>query len=47
MHKPESVLENETHKICWDFKIQTDPSILKTRPSFIKQEEKNLLFSEF
>ena len=22
MHKPESVLENETHKILWDFKIQ-------------------------
>ena len=24
MHKPESVLENEMHKIPWDFEIQTD-----------------------
>ena len=24
MHKPESVLENEMHKILWDFKVQTD-----------------------
>ena len=24
MHKLEFVLENETHKILWDFEIQTD-----------------------
>ena len=24
MHKPESFLVNETHKILWDFEIQTD-----------------------
>ena len=24
MHNPESVRENETHKILWDFEIQTD-----------------------
>ena len=24
MHNPESVLENEAHKILWDFEIQTD-----------------------
>ena len=24
MHKPESVLENEMHKILWAFEIQTD-----------------------
>ena len=24
MHNPESVLENETHKLLWDFEIQTD-----------------------
>ena len=24
IHKPESVLENGTHKILWDFEIQTD-----------------------
>ena len=28
MHKPESVRENETHKILWDFKIQTNNQIL-------------------
>ena len=25
MHNTESVLENETYKILWDFQIQTDP----------------------
>ena len=24
MHNPESTLENEMHKILWDFVIQTD-----------------------
>ena len=24
MHKPESTLENETHKILWHFETQTD-----------------------
>ena len=24
LHKPESVQENEMHKILWDFEIQTD-----------------------
>ena len=24
MHNPESVLENEMHKLLWDFDIQTD-----------------------
>ena len=27
IHKPESVQENEIHKIFWDFEIQTDPLI--------------------
>ena len=30
-HKPESVLENDTHKILWDFEIQTDPLISDRR----------------
>ena len=25
MHNPESVLENVSHKILWDFEIQTSP----------------------
>ena len=32
MHKPESVLENETFKILWDFEIQTD-HLIPTRKS--------------
>ena len=27
MHNPESILENETHKVLWDFEIQTDLQI--------------------
>ena len=33
MHKPEYVLENKTHKIHWEFKIQTDNSIPARRPN--------------
>ena len=33
MHKPESVLENETHKILCDFERQTSNPGQKTRPS--------------
>ena len=32
IHKPESVLENETHKILWDFKIQTGHLIPARKP---------------
>ena len=32
MHKPESVEYNETHKILWDFKIQTDHLLPTRRP---------------
>ena len=28
MHNPASVLENETHKLLWDFEIQTDLPIV-------------------
>ena len=35
MHKPESVLENETHNILWDFEVQTDPLILARRPDLV------------
>ena len=27
IHKPESVLENKSHKILWDFELQTDDRI--------------------
>ena len=44
MHKPEYVLENETHKVLWDFEIQMDPKILAKRP---QQEIINKKIREF
>ena len=35
MHNPESVVENDMHKLLWDFEIQTDHQILAGRPDFI------------
>ena len=32
MHNPEPVLENDTHKILWDFDMQTDHLITARRP---------------
>ena len=31
-HKPEAVLENESHQVSWDFVIQTNPVISAIRP---------------
>ena len=35
MHNSESMLENETHKLLWNFEIQTDPQISARRPDLI------------
>ena len=35
MHKPVPVLENDTHKLLWDFKIHTDHQISARRPDLI------------
>ena len=35
MHNPESVLENDTYKLLWDFDIQTDHLILARRLDLI------------
>ena len=35
MHNPESVLENETHKLLWDFEIQTDQLISDRRSDLV------------
>ena len=43
MHKAESVRENGSHKILWDFQIQTDHVISTRRPDFViinKRKEK-------
>ena len=35
MHHPAPVLENDTHKLLWDFNIQTDQLIPARRPDLI------------
>ena len=35
MHNPTPVLENDTHKLPWDFDIQTDQLTLAKRPDLI------------
>ena len=43
MHNPAPVLENDTHKLLWDFDIQTDHLIPARRPDLIiinKKKEK-------
>ena len=35
MHNPESVLQNDTHKIPWDFEIQRDRLIPAGRPDLV------------
>ena len=35
MHNPAPVLENATHKLLWDFNIQTDHLIPERRPDLI------------
>ena len=40
MHNPESILENETNKIPWDFEIQTDHLFSARRPDLMIVEKK-------
>ena len=35
MHKPAPLPENDTHKLLWDFDIQTDHLISARRPDLI------------
>ena len=35
MHNPAAVLENDAHKLRWDFDIQTDHPISARRPDLI------------
>ena len=35
MHNPAPVLENDSHKLLWDFNIQTDHLITARRPDLI------------
>ena len=40
MHNPASVLENDTHKLLWDFDIQTNHLISARRPELIITKKK-------
>ena len=35
MHNPEPILENDAHKLLWDFDIQTDHLISARKPDLI------------
>ena len=41
MHNPEPVLENDSHKLLWNFNIQTDHLISARRPDLIIIKKKN------
>ena len=40
MHNPVPVLENNTHKLLWDFNIHTDHLISTRRPDLIMMNKK-------
>ena len=42
MHNPAPVLENATHKLLWDFNIQTDHLIPARRPGLIIINKKKI-----
>ena len=48
-HEPESVVENDTCKVLWDFAIQTDHVIEARRPDLIliKKEENTCIIVDF
>ena len=49
MHNPAPVLENDTHKLLWDFKIQTDQLIPARRSDLIiiNKKKKNYKIVDF
>ena len=52
MHNPAAFLENDTHKLSWDFDIETDPLISARKPDFTiinkkkKKKEKKREFAK-
>ena len=44
MDKKESSLENETHKVLWDFEIQRDNLIPARRPDLLMINKKEKQF---
>ena len=48
LYNPEFVLENEMHKLLWDFNIQTSPNLgLMTRPRDSLQKKRTSQIVEF
>ena len=49
MYNPESVLENETHKVVWDFEIQANHLILARKPDqvIVNQKERTCQIVDF
>ena len=52
MHKPESIRENDTYKILYDFEIETDHLIPARWPDHVlirkkKKKKKNLPYNGF
>ena len=43
MRNLESVQENETHKILWNFEIETDHLVLTRRPNLVTVNKKENL----
>ena len=47
MHSPAPVLENVTHKLLWDFDIQTDHLISARKPDLIIINNKKREYAKF
>ena len=47
MHNRAPVLENDTHKLLWDFNIQTDHLIPARRPDLIKKKKRTSKIVDF
>ena len=47
MHNLESVLENETHNVLWDFEIQINPPGRGPRGVIVKAVDSGIVVSEF
>ena len=49
IHNPDFVLENEIHKLLWNFDIQTDPLISVKRPDqvIISKKKRNFQTVDF
>ena len=44
MHNPAAVLENDSHKLLWDFNLQTDHLIPAKRPDLIIINKKKIIY---